>query len=295
MKFGVLSCFPPSLCALLLCASGCVNIMVSESSRTYADKAAASAATSASTPAAPTQETDSLAHWREVKADENRYVIAVALGDSNTEVNWTSRGHLNWVGLLDAGMFEGGFATRHRVVYAGKSADTATHALERLDRDVISLHPDLVIIGFGTNDANANTPEEAEASLRTLIRRIRESCGCSILLRTPQPNFAEHPPKEGEPDVWPPQPKMDVMAEVIRRVAREEKVELVDHYALWTAPNQPYSPSYYRYNNLHPNEFGHRRLYAEIAPVLGLPAVFRWEKETAPPPPSQPPQPKSQE
>ena len=53
----------------------------------------------------------SLAHIRQKMAGEEHFTI-VALGDSVTEVNWTTRGHLNWVGLLSASLFESGYAKR---------------------------------------------------------------------------------------------------------------------------------------------------------------------------------------
>ena len=214
----------------------------------------------------------SLAHIRAVMADPAKpHFTIVALGDSNTELNWTSRGHLNWVGLLSAGLFESGYPGRYTVINSGFSGDSATKALDRLDRDVLAYNPDLVIITFGGNDERLNTAEQTEVSMRELIRRVRAAGQSSILVRTPVPFFDD---KGG----FEEHANLALHVDAIRRAARAEDVALLDVYALWTAPDQPLPPSTYRYDRLHPNEYGHRRMYGEIAPLLGLHETLRWEK-----------------
>ncbi|MBU4211203.1 MAG: hypothetical protein KKD33_01315 [Verrucomicrobia bacterium] len=65
-------------------------------------------------------------------------------------------------------------------------------------------------------------------------------------------------------------------------MARIEKTYLVDHYKLWTQSMKS------RYagemvllmgNAIHPNANGHRRLYAEIAPLFGAEVKFQYEWE----------------
>lgn len=234
----------------------------------------APAATPAVASAAPAPE--SLRHFLEVKNDKKSFVTVVCLGDSNTEVNWTSRGHLNWVGLLTCGMFESAAIGRFRVINSGLSGDTATRALDRLDRDVIAFDPDLVIISFGMNDFTKEKPETTRASLEALVGRLREkNPDCSLLLRTPQPVYIVD---QGIAQ-WGKEPEFVATMEVIRDVAREQKIALVDHFALWTDGDQPQPPQYYSYDRLHPNEFGHLRFYEELAPLLELKTELRWMKK----------------
>jgi len=224
-------------------------------------------------PDAPT--THSLSHFHRALADPERHFTVVTLGDSNTQINRSTRGHLNWAGLLAAGLAEGGADRRFTLINVGQAGDTATGGLQRLERDVIAYRPDLVIISYGMNDHLEYGPEQTGAALREIIRRLRAQPGeCSILLRTSQP-VCDLRRREG--GVWVSDAAFDATMEAIRRVAREENVALVDHFALWTAPGDPHPPAWYCYDGRHPNENGHRRFYAELAPVLRLPAKFRWE------------------
>lgn len=216
--------------------------------------------------------TDSLSHYRAVLANPGLPLHIVALGDSNTEINWTSRGHLNWVGLMAAGLFEGGGGLRHRIHNAGVSGNTALDGLARLEEDVLRHNPDLVIISFGLNDFSRYAPEETAGALRSIIRRIREAGNSSILLRTPQPLF------DAENNQWLVPPELAATVNAIRRVADEENISILDHLALWTLSPQPHTPAHYSYNRLHPNEFGHRLFYDELASTLSLPTRLLWEK-----------------
>ena len=237
---------------------------------------AAPVATATPAPEAPQAPPESLRHFLEVKSDKKSYVTIVCLGDSNTEVNWTSGGYLNWVGLLTAGMFESAAIGRSRVINSGLSGDTATKALDRLDRDVLAFAPDLVIISFGMNDFTRFKPEDTAKSLHTIVSRIREKYPqCSLLLRTPQPVFIMD---EGVAS-WGNEPEFLATMDAIRSVATDEKIALVDHYALWSAEKQEKPAQYYCYDRLHANENGHMRFYKEIAPLLGLRKELRWMKK----------------
>lgn len=65
---------------------------------------------------------------------------------------------------------------------AGIRRDTTTLALERLDEDVLSYNPKIVILVLGSNDFIRSTipNEQVYKNLRMIIRRIRES-GSEVL------------------------------------------------------------------------------------------------------------------
>ena len=72
------------------------------------------------------------------------------------------------------------------VINKGIGGETAAGTLARLDRDVLSFRPDLVIWQLGTNDALRNVDAKAfGAQAVEGIRRIRES-GADLLLLEPQ-------------------------------------------------------------------------------------------------------------
>lgn len=217
----------------------------------------------------------------------DKFVTIVAFGDSITAVNHHTLGSLNWVGLLGMGLlgtdvFPQGFT----VINSGNGGDDMTHALARLDRDVLRFNPDIVIITFGMNDCRMSTPEEFRGRLREAIRRIRAQGECSILLRTPNPMVQMLGGKElndiplGDGTVL--KTDLAAYARSIREVAAEQKTLCVDHYTLWTrsmlsscAGDMVQLMS----DPIHPNAVGHRRFYHELAPLFGAHRNFFYEWE----------------
>lgn len=61
-------------------------------------------------------------------------------------------------------------------VNSGISGDNATNALKRLENSVIKYNPDLVVVSFGTNDANAGLGglEQYKSSLNGIFSRLKE-------------------------------------------------------------------------------------------------------------------------
>ena len=72
------------------------------------------------------------------------------------------------------------------IVNAGISGDRAEVGLKRLERDVLSYNPDLVVVCYGLNDA---TRKEAEFdiylnSLKGIFEKVKES-GAELIFMTP--------------------------------------------------------------------------------------------------------------
>ena len=69
------------------------------------------------------------------------------------------------------------------VMNAGVSGDTTEGALARLDDDVLSRDPRIVLVGLGGNDFLQSVPiATTEANLRTIVRRIRGAGAMVVLL-----------------------------------------------------------------------------------------------------------------
>ncbi len=107
--------------------------------------------------------------------------VIVAIGDSITQADthWTVQKHKNTI--------QGGWVTRlgstlnknlpdeYEVINKGINGDTAYGVLNRLDRDVIQLKPDIVIIAIGTNDIFAklsSVPNTTPGAYQTTMIRI---------------------------------------------------------------------------------------------------------------------------
>jgi len=78
---------------------------------------------------------------------------------------------------------------------AGWAGDTAERGLARLDRDVLSLKPTVVVVCYGLYDAGQKAydkqlHERFQKAMTKLVERLREA-GCRIYLMTP-PSVDEH-------------------------------------------------------------------------------------------------------
>ena len=77
-------------------------------------------------------------------------------------------------------------ALKRDVVNAGVSGDTSADGLARLDRDVLSRDPKLVVVCFGGNDFLQNRPfRETFRDLDEIVRRIQAKGAMVVLAGAP--------------------------------------------------------------------------------------------------------------
>ena len=201
-----------------------------------------------------------------------KHITLVALGDSNTEFNHWSNGR-NYVTMIACNAY-----TRYAgitPVNSGHSGDDVKKALARLDRDVLRFHPDVVIVTLGANDSNSGTLEEFKENYRKLLTILKEQIP-AVITRTSNPAIDM---RSGKEDPGWNACKPEFMAAVVE-ISKELGIPCLDHYSLWKASTEcRYSGEIVMLmgNGLHPNEFGHRRFYSELAPLLGLEPDFQCE------------------
>ena len=130
------------------------------------------------------------------------------------------------------------------VINAGIGGDTTARAAQRFASDVLAHHPDVAIIQFGINDSTVNVRggatkpplglEEYEANLQRFVRELR-SAGAKPILMTPNPMawtpsmlsmYGKLPYQPDDPDGF--NVTLKPYVEAVRRLAREQAVELVD-------------------------------------------------------------------
>ena len=201
-----------------------------------------------------------------------KHITLVALGDSNTEFNHWSNGR-NFLTMIACNAY-----TKFKgitPVNSGHSGDDVKKALARLDRDVLRFHPDVVIVTLGTNDSNSSTLEEFKENYLKLLTILKENVP-AVITRTSNPAIDM---KTGYEDPSWNASKPEFMAAIVE-ISNQLGIPCLDHYSLWKKSIEC------RYrgelimlmgNGLHPNEFGHRRFYAELAPLLGLDSDFQCE------------------
>ena len=159
-----------------------------------------------------------------------------AFGDSLTAGSALVRGETNWTELL-AERFSA------EVINAGIGGNTSGEGLMRLERDVLSFSPDIVIINFGMNDhvicdkeGHPRTPlSDFRENLRQMLIRCR-TAGAFPVLVTPnrilEEYYYERHPKEWYLPVGGAQAQLSLDCDVIRAAAESEAVPLADVHRL---------------------------------------------------------------
>lgn len=160
--------------------------------------------------------------------------------------------------------------TTFSTINAGVSGDNVRGGGERLERDVISHQPDLVVIGYGSNDSLKGSEwiPEFDLGLREIICRIREQTEADLLLLTP-PFMAtatsarihpEHQIYVEEIIGAQTSGSLSAFAERVREIARDEKIPLADVNREWIRlKDAGFDTDVWMVNGLnHPNPAGHR-------------------------------------
>lgn len=125
------------------------------------------------------------------------------------------------------------------VINAGIGGMTAASSLARMERDVFSHHPDLVIVCFGLNDINGPLAEYTDAL--AAIFRACHRYGTAAIFMTPNmlntyvtedtpPELREYAAKTA---AIQNDGTMDAYMQAACRTAREQGIPVCDCYALW--------------------------------------------------------------
>jgi lysophospholipase L1-like esterase len=197
----------------------------------------------------------------------------VAFGDSTTAPR---AGLVVYTQLLESELPARGIEVK--VSNAGVPSSSTDDARKRFEKDVLTQNPTLVIIQFGINDSMVNVwmnPPATESSvpireyadnLQYFVRALKQR-NVKVILMTPNP-LRWTPQLVGLYGKPPYQPEsadglnllLKDYAEVVRQVARSEKVELVDVYAAFAAYGRERGKSVdgLLSDGMHPNNSGHR-------------------------------------
>jgi len=127
------------------------------------------------------------------------------------------------------------------VINAGIGGASASSSLYRIDRDVLSHHPDLVIVCFGLNDISEELSQYI-SSLKTIFAKCIET-GAEVIFMTPNmlnTYVADDTPKKwlnyaAQTMVWQNEGRMDKYISEAIRLAEEMGVTVCDCYKEWKA------------------------------------------------------------
>ncbi len=175
-------------------------------------------------------------------------VLIVAIGDSVTQ-GCMQTGEMN-PGAVYHNQVKQSLEKRHpqtpfSVINAGCGGESARGGRLRLVRDVIRHQPDLVIVGYGLNDACSGGLSGVAAFERTLqemVAHIRSDTEADVVLLTPNrmlthDNANVAPEWRTKIDLFirtQTRGVLDAYVDAIRHTAQARGVGLVDVYAAWT-------------------------------------------------------------
>lgn len=124
-------------------------------------------------------------------------------------------------------------------INSGIEGTTAKNALERINRDVLSYHPELVVVCFGLNDINGELNEYTE-SLSDIFKMCKK-IGADVIFMTPNmlntyvaksvlPQYREIATTTAK---YQNEGKMDEYIKAAIKTAEENEVIVCDCYAKW--------------------------------------------------------------
>jgi lysophospholipase L1-like esterase len=106
--------------------------------------------------------------------------VVIMFGDSTTDRGMATfvKKHLDQLIMPEL--------QRPIVINAGKGGDNATSALDRLEKDVLAHHPDIVTVSFGLNDTGGRNPDQFKESLKKIVKTL-EDADIQVVLMTSTP------------------------------------------------------------------------------------------------------------
>ena len=216
--------------------------------------------------------------------------VIVAIGDSITQADthWTVNGHRNtiqggWVTRL-GNLLEKEFPGEYEVINKGINGDTAPGVLQRLDRDVILLQPDIVIIAIGTNDIFArlsadpsSTPDAYQSTISRIFNKLQRNLpntpvfamGMTTSLRKyAHIRFGNFLPQQDDM-----QAVFNDYNNILRKLTKDYKYFYVDLTSQW--PEDIEVSWKFCADGIHPNDAGYdlmtEILYDALQPTVVLP------------------------
>lgn len=202
-----------------------------------------------------------LAGLNALLAGGQRPVKIVGFGDSITGVYYHTGGRRAWPEMLGVALQRVYPQAQIEIINAGVSGGNTTTGLARMDQDVLSHRPDLVVIMFGMNDVVANAPEVYESNLRTMVRNSREA-KAEVVLCTP--NYVAE--DNGSRDLT----RLRACAAIVRRVGQDLAVPVTDCFQAYEAIRQanPREFTVLMSDAIHPNMRGHKLFAEEITETI---------------------------
>ncbi len=210
--------------------------------------------------------------WAEVSAQNRDWANLKRYASANDELPAPSRNE-DRVVFMGNSITEGWvgnhpeFFTENNYIGRGISGQTSYQFLVRFREDVVNLHPKLVVINAGTNDAAENTgPYDVDITFGNIVSmvEIAKANKIKVILTSvlPASSFGWNP------EITDAAERIAALNEKIEAYAKAHKIPYVDYYsAMVSGPERSLSPSYTR-DGVHPTKEGYAVMEALVKPVI---------------------------
>jgi lysophospholipase L1-like esterase len=220
--------------------------------------------------------------------------VIVAIGDSITQADthWTVNGHRNtiqggWVTRL-GNLLEKEFPGEYEVINKGINGDTATGVLQRLDRDVILLQPDIVIIAIGTNDIFArlsadpsSTPDAYQSTISRIFNKLQRNLSDTTVFALGMTTSLRKYAHIRFGNFLPQQDDMQAVFNdynnILRKLTKDYKYSYVDLPSQW--PEDIEESWKFCADGIHPNDAGYDLVAAIIHDTLRPTVLHQKQKK----------------
>lgn len=184
----------------------------------------------------------------------------VCFGDSITGAYYHSGGARAWCDMLGLALQKANPHAQLTMHNAGVSGHTTVNALARIDRDVLALQPQLVVVMFGMNDVTRVGIEDYTANLHTIVDKC-QAVGAAVVLCTPNPVIE---------NAARPNSKLAAYSEKVREVAAARGLSVTDCFKNDSAFRQqdPLAWSLTMSDDIHPNMTGHKRFAEQMTQTI---------------------------
>ena len=155
----------------------------------------------------------------------------------------------------------------HHCINVGCSGDTSEDLINRFDRDVAELQPDIIFIKIGGNDTAEDakiSPETFEKNITSIVSRLNHIGSRICLMTYHSPIFELYGTKRVE--------KLFKFMNIIRGVSQLEKTYLIDTLPLWENLRKKY-PLIHKSmlsDEIHLNRLGNLFLGLIVTKALSL-------------------------
>ncbi len=182
-------------------------------------------------------------------------VRIVAFGDSITGAYYHTGGIRTWSDMLKLALEKTYPKAKIEMTNAGISGHTSAQGLARIDRDVLSKKPDLVVVMFGMNDCCRATLEAFRKNMETIAQKCLDT-GAAVVFSTPNTVYENQ---------RRPTARLAQFAQTSRDVAQKFDLAMADSHAAYGRMEKGNRTEWclLMSETIHPNLNGHR-FFAEL-------------------------------